>query len=244
MLQLQLRTPLVRLVTMNTLQSYTPGKRIEQLREKAGYSQGQLARLIGISRTAVSNWESNKAQPAGANLLKCAAILRTSPDFILSGKETTNANANSLQNDGLAKTSSVRYILLPLITDFMIEHYLDNNLPLPSECEKVPVVVDDLKIKKDATVVYTITGDAMLSYDDPQKSLIHGELAIIDRARKAETGNIVLAKVSDKNYKIRELTQDGAEYYLKAYNKNYASIKIHRDQILGVIISTIRNKIY
>lgn len=34
-------------------------ERLQDLRKKAGYSQEQLADLLGLSRQAVSKWEAN-----------------------------------------------------------------------------------------------------------------------------------------------------------------------------------------
>ena len=43
-------------------------ERLQKLRRKAGYSQEQTAELLGISRQAVSKWESGQGKPDLDNL--------------------------------------------------------------------------------------------------------------------------------------------------------------------------------
>ena len=37
-------------------------ERLQELRKKAGYSQEQVAEMLGISRQAISKWESGASQ--------------------------------------------------------------------------------------------------------------------------------------------------------------------------------------
>ena len=62
-------------------------ERLQKLRRKAGYSQEQTAELLGISRQAVSKWESGQGKPDLDNLVCLAEIYNTSADYILSGIE-------------------------------------------------------------------------------------------------------------------------------------------------------------
>jgi transcriptional regulator with XRE-family HTH domain len=54
------------------------GHNIRQFREVAGFSQAQMATLIGVSRNAVSQWESDTTRPSTAHLMKVAKILGVS----------------------------------------------------------------------------------------------------------------------------------------------------------------------
>lgn len=71
----------------------TVGGRIKELREAflvdgKAMSQGELARRIGISRAAVSQWESGDVKGLkGENLMKLAKALKTSEGYIQDGKE-------------------------------------------------------------------------------------------------------------------------------------------------------------
>ena len=62
-------------------------ERLQDLRKKAGYSQEQLANLLGISRQAVSKWESSQGKPEIDNIIKLTEIYHVSADYILLGTE-------------------------------------------------------------------------------------------------------------------------------------------------------------
>lgn len=59
--------------------------RLLDLRRKAGYSQEQLADLLGVSRQAISKWEGAQGRPEVDNVVKLSQIYRVSTDFILTG---------------------------------------------------------------------------------------------------------------------------------------------------------------
>ena len=50
------------------------GERIKALRQGKGLSQEKMAELIGLSRQAVTKWETNRSCPSTENLLKLAEI--------------------------------------------------------------------------------------------------------------------------------------------------------------------------
>ena len=64
------------------------GKRIADGRDVQGLSQQRLAEAVGVNRTAVVAWESERRPPEGAAVLvRLAAALRCSLDYLLTGKE-------------------------------------------------------------------------------------------------------------------------------------------------------------
>lgn len=62
------------------------GDRIVELREKHRLSQGQLAEILGVSRQAVSKWESGKTSPDTLNLIRLADVLDTEVEYLATGK--------------------------------------------------------------------------------------------------------------------------------------------------------------
>ena len=62
------------------------GEKISDLRKKNGISQEKLAELLGISRQAVTKWESGKGNPDTENLIRLSEIFGVSLDE-LCGKE-------------------------------------------------------------------------------------------------------------------------------------------------------------
>lgn len=62
-------------------------ERLQELRKKAGYSQEQVAEMLGISRQAISKWESGQGNPEIDNVVKLIEIYNVSADYILLGRE-------------------------------------------------------------------------------------------------------------------------------------------------------------
>ena len=69
-----------RLYTMNF------GERIQDLRKKKGYSQGDLAGYLNMSRQAVAKWEQNVCEPNMDCLISMAELFDVDLDFLITGK--------------------------------------------------------------------------------------------------------------------------------------------------------------
>lgn len=66
----------------------TIGKRIKALREDADMSQKALAQRSGITEATLSRYENDLREPKATALIKLAAELNTSTDFLLGKTET------------------------------------------------------------------------------------------------------------------------------------------------------------
>lgn len=62
-------------------------ERLQELRKKAGYSQEQVADMLGLSRQAISKWESGQGKPEIDNVVKLTELYHVSADYILLGTE-------------------------------------------------------------------------------------------------------------------------------------------------------------
>ena len=63
------------------------GKRICELRQKAGITQEKLSELMDVSIQMISNMERGNKAVKISNLLKLSEIFGVSTDYILTGKE-------------------------------------------------------------------------------------------------------------------------------------------------------------
>lgn len=59
------------------------GKKIALCRREAGMSQEALAEAMGISRQAVSRWETGEALPETAKIIQLARLFGVSCDYLL-----------------------------------------------------------------------------------------------------------------------------------------------------------------
>ncbi|MDY6942518.1 MAG: helix-turn-helix transcriptional regulator [Pseudomonadota bacterium] len=63
------------------------GRRIKQAREKVGISQTRLAKLLGVTRSACSQWESDSGtSPRRERLEEIAQILKVNYEWLATGK--------------------------------------------------------------------------------------------------------------------------------------------------------------
>ena len=63
------------------------GERISELRNEKKLSQNQLAKLMDVSRQAVSKWETGQSVPDSLNLIKLADILETDIEYLTTGRQ-------------------------------------------------------------------------------------------------------------------------------------------------------------
>lgn len=77
------------------MDQYVTGEAIRTLREKAGYTQAQLADKICVSDKTVSKWETGKGYPDISLLEPLSEALKVSVAELLSGKLITNRNVSA-----------------------------------------------------------------------------------------------------------------------------------------------------
>jgi transcriptional regulator with XRE-family HTH domain len=65
------------------------GTRIRKAREQARISQAELARRIGISKTAMNAIEGGATDPRASRIVAIAQVLGVSTDMLLLGKPAT-----------------------------------------------------------------------------------------------------------------------------------------------------------
>jgi transcriptional regulator with XRE-family HTH domain len=83
-------------------------KRIREHREAQNISASAFARLVGVTPTAVWNWEKNAITPRDPALKAIAKALDVSTTFLLTGKEHTReseaSTAESVASAGTAES--------------------------------------------------------------------------------------------------------------------------------------------
>src|SRR5438094_438687 len=72
------------------------GPRLGRARERAGFSQEDVALLVGQPRTVISDWERSTRRPRADDLEKLAVIYRVSLDELLGGTEETRPQFEKL----------------------------------------------------------------------------------------------------------------------------------------------------
>lgn len=70
-------------------------KRIQTLRKQNGLSQEELAEKLGVTRQAVSKWESEQSTPDMDNIIALSDLFEVSTDYLLKGEDFRNDNGKS-----------------------------------------------------------------------------------------------------------------------------------------------------
>jgi transcriptional regulator with XRE-family HTH domain len=77
------------------------GRRIRDARRERGMTQDQLAERIGVSRSAVAQWETGRAGQVTGNLSRIAAALDLNVEYLMFGSDK-HAPGEVRQGDELA----------------------------------------------------------------------------------------------------------------------------------------------
>lgn len=70
------------------------GEKLCNLRKKEGWSQGDLADKLNISRQTVSKWELNESLPDAENIVKISNLFNVTTDYLLKNDAELNHTSN------------------------------------------------------------------------------------------------------------------------------------------------------
>lgn len=78
----------------------TLGDKLSRLRKENNYTQEQLADILGVSRQAISKWESDVSYPETEKLIQLSDIYHCSLDYLLRDEmESDNPVRNRMESD-------------------------------------------------------------------------------------------------------------------------------------------------
>ena len=73
-------------------------EKLYELRKKSCLSREQLAEQLGVSRQAISKWESGKAMPESDTLVSISQYFNVSPDYLMKGHSSVSGEVASKEN--------------------------------------------------------------------------------------------------------------------------------------------------
>ena len=95
----------------------TMGEKILNLRKARGWSQEELAEQIGVTRQAVSRWESDSAKPDADKIVALCNLFGVSADYLL--RDISSGEGERIPSQQSAKTHiSAGQILSWILTAF------------------------------------------------------------------------------------------------------------------------------
>ena len=86
-------------ITRGILMILNFSDKIQYLREKCSMTQTDLAKRLGISRSAVNAWEMSISTPSLANVMEMISIFGVSADYMLSLSDRVTVDVTELDNE-------------------------------------------------------------------------------------------------------------------------------------------------
>lgn len=215
--------------------------RMKQAREEAGYKKSAVARILGVSRSAVSTWETDKPRtinPSPANLIKCAKLYKKDIRWLMLGDSFLENNdviwqASAEKNE----QQGMRLVYIPVISwELAKKGKLAVSLLSPDHKEFVPIVTD-----QDVTYAFAlhIKNDSMtnntsdVSFNMADFIAVNPDIVTI----QPEKFGLFLENKDTPIPIFRQLLVDGKTTYLKALNNSYKMLEVTPDtQTIGKII--------
>jgi len=120
------------------------GEKLSAARKAKGFSQGELAAKINVSRQAVSKWESGTAQPETANILKLCEVLEVSPNELFGYDEKTFAPKEKTENKARRKFFIITAVIILLCAWLF---WVDENRPIYYGQKELPIPITDCQYR-------------------------------------------------------------------------------------------------
>lgn len=76
--------------------------RIQELRIAHGFTQVALAKKLGVSKQAISNWENDNIQPSIEMLIRLADVFGVTTDYLLGREDPVRLNVDGLSKESIA----------------------------------------------------------------------------------------------------------------------------------------------
>lgn len=218
----------------------TVGERIANSRRAKKLSQGQLAKLLRISRAAVSKWESGLNQPRGRYLNDLASSLDVSVEWLITGENIPKPK-NDVGNHNAF--SNVEITPIPLGSRVPIISFVQAGM-WREMCEQFSGVDGSTEFVIASVDVGPCGFGLWLCGDSMAPRFQPGDLIIIDPDESPIAGDFVVAKNGDneatfKKYRPRGINESGVEIFeLVPLNEDFPTLYSDRQriEIIGVMV--------
>ena len=197
----------------------TIGLRIREARQQYDISQGGLAKRIGVTQSAISQWESGDVRGLKpTNLLATARALGINIQWLVYGTG---------QKRGSRGHPATRVPVVPWLSAGQAEHAVREG-----ECSEYV----DAAFSPEARLFATVIPDDSMAGDIPR-----GSTLLVDLDLTPEPGDYVLVRhLETGDLACRKLLRDGGVLYLKATNHAYPMHPADGHEIIGVVREVIR----
>lgn len=197
-------------------------ERVRKLRKERGLSQAELANILGVGKTTISNYETEYSAPDIKMLERIADLFGVTVDYIMGRSETLTREAMGAK-----------------------EVFVVGTVRAGNPCFAMQEVIGSVFLPKNMIAGnhyfgLKVTGDSM-----NLARICDGDVVIVRQQSYAENGDIVVALVGEDEATVKRYFQSGQMVTLlpDSSNKNYAPIQVDTAvmplTIMGVVVQTI-----
>lgn len=180
----------------------TLGQRLYQLRRDKKLARETLGTKIGVSKTAIKNWEDDENAPKLEYLRLLADYFDCGIEYLTQGNETENL---SLMVTGHQ---------VPILNEAEVLS-VDEHLPKELSCNYLPITVDEYSEQ-----LYWL----ILDDDSMQPTFMPSHLVLINPALTPEPGDFVIAVGAAKQVLFRKWRDCGFD---EKTSQNYTQLIAH-----------------
>ncbi len=177
------------------------GQRIRRSRENKGLNQDELAALVGVTKSTISQWELEKTFPKHKNLNSLAENLDVTSSYLEHGE--------------------VKIAQSPIENVQAVPFYHNVKAAAGNGCinysEEVKYIqVDDLpSSNKDGLICVLASGDSM------EPLIRHGSLLVIDTNKKNVVDGKIYVFCQDDLLRVKLFSYEKNQLKLSSYNQRY-----------------------
>ncbi len=198
----------------------TQGQRIKKLRTEGDLTQAGLARMLGITRNAVLQWEKDKNHPSGKNLRGLASMFDREIEWITHGKKPRRADTDGDfamvdHYDMAASAGSGRLV---------VEERVKGQLAFRREWLRT------IGVSPDRAALIQVVGDSMAP------TINDGDTILIDTDDTSVRGENIYVGGHDNDLFVKHVKRLMGGLLLSSVNRAYPDITFSAEEAEGVQI--------
>lgn len=192
--------------------------RIKELRKKKKLSQVELAALVGVHQTAVSQWENEKTEPGGEVLFKLAELFGVSVGYVL-GYENSDREFR-MKLDLFNEDKQTISTWIPVL----------GRIPAGTPIEAIEEVVDREDIpsalaRKGEHFGLRIVGDSM------SPVYLDGDTIIVRKQSDCESGEDCVVMINGDDATFKRVIKNENGILLRPLNPDYDVMMFSNEDI-------------
>jgi len=204
--------------------------RLKELRKKKGYSQKQLADILFVNQTAVSQWERGVTHPNKNTLLKLCELYNVTIDYIFGREQATSITPLPPDDE---------WVVIDLIASVAAgyNHFADTDI---IEMVTIPKFMLKGYPVKECHMI-TVKGDSMYpNYMNGDKVVFHSQTSV-------DSDSIAVIQYNGDEFTLKKVRYKTGENWMELIpiNPMYPPVRIENEdlekcRVIGLVLSSMR----